>query len=293
MYATVQAQLLVESAGAMRSKVAREGAFAMLAACALRHGQLEAVAGALVAALPRNEHLGALLPELAEYAEARHRDASLVSERRHSACMAAHALPLRSQPSWGCCKGGQGGATCWAHGSQAVGRDRMWEVSEEPLPGIAGSGGASACVQIAELDVHAARRGAPCWRRWPQSARPSTSGSSATTRPRPGACAMPQSLSRRSPTGALPRYARSRDVTASNARGSSMHFIGGGVPAPGAAAPPARSREAPRRVHATPAGRCCGDAVSVLLMLPLTRPLAAHACRGMHWGSATAEAMLW
>ena len=76
--APIQAQLLVESAGAMKSRGAREGAFAMLATCALRYGQLEAVAGALVAALPRNEHLGTVLPELAEYAEARHGDASLV-----------------------------------------------------------------------------------------------------------------------------------------------------------------------------------------------------------------------
>ena len=80
--ARAQAQLLVESAGAMKSRVAREGAFAMLAAVALRHGQLEAVAGALVAALPRNEHLGAALPELAAYAEGRHGDASLVGALR-------------------------------------------------------------------------------------------------------------------------------------------------------------------------------------------------------------------
>ena len=73
-----QALQLVEDAGAMRSRPAREGAFGMLAACALRYGQLEAVAGALAAALARSEHLAAALPELAEYAEARHGDTRLV-----------------------------------------------------------------------------------------------------------------------------------------------------------------------------------------------------------------------
>jgi condensin complex subunit 1 len=62
----------------MKSKATREGAFGMLAACALRYGQLEAVAAALVAALARREHLAGVLPELAEHAEGRYGDARLV-----------------------------------------------------------------------------------------------------------------------------------------------------------------------------------------------------------------------
>ena len=74
----MQAQLLLESAQAMKSKAARDGAFATLAACALRYGQLEAVAGASVAALTRNEHLAGVLAELAEYCEAKYHDERLV-----------------------------------------------------------------------------------------------------------------------------------------------------------------------------------------------------------------------
>ena len=73
-----QAQLLLESAQAMKSKVARDGAFAILTACALRYGQLEAVAGAAVAALTRNEHLASVLAELAAFCEAKYHDERLV-----------------------------------------------------------------------------------------------------------------------------------------------------------------------------------------------------------------------
>lgn len=74
----MQAQLLLESAQAMKLKAAREGAFATLAACALRYGQLEAVAGASIAALTRNEHLANVLAELAEFCEAKYHDERLV-----------------------------------------------------------------------------------------------------------------------------------------------------------------------------------------------------------------------
>ena len=74
----MQAQLLLESAQAMKSKAARDGAFATMAACALRYGQLEAVAGASVAALTRNEHLAGVLAELAEFCEAKYHDERLV-----------------------------------------------------------------------------------------------------------------------------------------------------------------------------------------------------------------------
>ena len=74
----MQAQLLLESAQAMKSKAARDGAFATLAACALRYGQLEAVAGASVAALTRNEHLAGVLAELADFCEAKYHDERLV-----------------------------------------------------------------------------------------------------------------------------------------------------------------------------------------------------------------------
>ena len=73
-----QAQLLLESAQAMKSKVARDGAFAILTACALRYNQLEAVAGAAVAALTRNEHLASVLAELAAFCEAKYHDERLV-----------------------------------------------------------------------------------------------------------------------------------------------------------------------------------------------------------------------
>lgn len=75
---TMQAQLLLESPQAMKSKPARDGAFATLAACALRYGQLEAVAGAAVAALTRNEHLASGLAELAEFCEAKYHVERLV-----------------------------------------------------------------------------------------------------------------------------------------------------------------------------------------------------------------------
>lgn len=74
----LQAQLLLESAQAMKSRAARDGAFATLAACALRYGQLEAVAGSSVAALTRNEHLANVLAELAEFCEAKYHDERLV-----------------------------------------------------------------------------------------------------------------------------------------------------------------------------------------------------------------------
>ena len=74
----IQAQLLLESAQAMKSKSARDGAFAILTACALRYNQLEAVAGAAVAALTRNEHLASVLAELAAFCEAKYHDERLV-----------------------------------------------------------------------------------------------------------------------------------------------------------------------------------------------------------------------
>ncbi|CAL5220968.1 g3074 [Coccomyxa viridis] len=79
-YSTAKAQLLLESAQAMKSKAARDGAFATLAACALRYGQLEAVAGASIAALTRNEHLAGVLAELAEFCEAKYHDERLGAE---------------------------------------------------------------------------------------------------------------------------------------------------------------------------------------------------------------------
>ena len=74
----IQAQLLLESAQAMKSKSARDGAFAILTACALRYNQLEAVAGAAIAALTRNEHLASVLAELAAFGEAKYHDERLV-----------------------------------------------------------------------------------------------------------------------------------------------------------------------------------------------------------------------
>ncbi|CAL8472231.1 g11773 [Coccomyxa elongata] len=74
---TQSAQLLLESAAAMKSKTARDGAFAVLTACALKYGQLEAVAGAAVAALTRNEHMAVALAELAEYSQAKYDDSRL------------------------------------------------------------------------------------------------------------------------------------------------------------------------------------------------------------------------
>ena len=74
----LQAQLLLENAQAMKSRATRDGAFATLAACALRYGQLEAVAGASIAALTRNEHLASVLADLAEFCEAKYHDERLV-----------------------------------------------------------------------------------------------------------------------------------------------------------------------------------------------------------------------
>ena len=84
----LQAQLLLESAGAMKSKTAKDGAFAVLSTCALKYGHLEAVAGAAVAALARNEHMAVALAELAEYSQAKYDDARLVSWRCRLATVA-------------------------------------------------------------------------------------------------------------------------------------------------------------------------------------------------------------
>ena len=62
----------------MKSKPARDAVFTTLTACALRYNQLEAVAGAAVAALTRNEHLANVLAELAEFCEAKYHDERLV-----------------------------------------------------------------------------------------------------------------------------------------------------------------------------------------------------------------------
>ncbi len=86
----LQAQLLLESAAAMKSKTSRDGAFAVLSACALKYGQLEAVAGAAVGALARNEHMAAALAELAEYSQAKYDDARLVSP---SPTFSTHNIP--------------------------------------------------------------------------------------------------------------------------------------------------------------------------------------------------------
>ena len=94
----LQAQLLLESAQAMKSRATRDGAFATLAACALRYGQLEAVAGASVAALTRNEHLASVLAELAEFCEAKYHDERLV-------CFVVwYCLPMQSDGLSGCQK---------------------------------------------------------------------------------------------------------------------------------------------------------------------------------------------
>ena len=94
----MQAQLLLESAQAMKSKAARDGAFATLAACALRYGQLEAVAGASIAALTRNEHLANVLAELAEFCEAKYHDERLVCaasmQRLHLADWLSVCIPI-------------------------------------------------------------------------------------------------------------------------------------------------------------------------------------------------------
>ena len=92
----LQAQLLLESAPAMKSWGTREGAFATLAACALRYGQLEAVASASVAALTRNEHLASVLAELAEFCEAKYHDERLVR------FVVWHYLPVQSDGLAGC-----------------------------------------------------------------------------------------------------------------------------------------------------------------------------------------------
>ena len=101
----LQAQLLLESAQAMKSRAARDGAFATLAACALRYGQLEAVAGASIAALTRNEHLANVLAELAEFCEAKYHDERLVCSaavlstsevEQVGNCILAHILMPRS-----------------------------------------------------------------------------------------------------------------------------------------------------------------------------------------------------
>lgn len=62
----------------MRSKPARQAVFEVLAAVALRYGGLEAVTGALAAALSKHEHLAAALAELAAYAEGKFGDSRLV-----------------------------------------------------------------------------------------------------------------------------------------------------------------------------------------------------------------------
>lgn len=62
----------------MRSKPARQAVFEVLAAVALRYGGLEAVTGALAAALSKHEHLAAALAELAAYAEGKFSDSRLV-----------------------------------------------------------------------------------------------------------------------------------------------------------------------------------------------------------------------
>jgi hypothetical protein len=62
----------------MKSKTAKDAAFAVLSSCALKYGQLEAIAGSTIAALTRNEHLAATLAELAEYAENKCDDNRLV-----------------------------------------------------------------------------------------------------------------------------------------------------------------------------------------------------------------------
>ncbi len=104
----MQAQLLLESAQAMKSKAARDGAFATLAACALRYGQLEAVAGASIAALTRNEHLAGVLAELAEFCEAKYHDERLVRSHHSYTAPAGNATlmlarvyvtPCDSQPA--------------------------------------------------------------------------------------------------------------------------------------------------------------------------------------------------
>ncbi len=89
----------------MRGKLARQAVFEVLAAAALRYGGLEAVAGALAAALARHEHLAVALAELAEFAEAKVGDSRLVRPprsasgrncaqpaRAHS-CTCAHSAP--------------------------------------------------------------------------------------------------------------------------------------------------------------------------------------------------------
>ncbi len=108
-----QAHQLAESAGAMRGKLARQAVFEVLAAGALRYGGLEAVAGALAAALARHEHLAVALAELAEFAEAKVGDSRLVRPprsasghnctqpaRAHS-CTCAHFAPHQDHLSEG------------------------------------------------------------------------------------------------------------------------------------------------------------------------------------------------
>ncbi|KAK9839654.1 hypothetical protein WJX81_003584 [Elliptochloris bilobata] len=74
------AHQLAESASAMRSKPARMAAFEVLAAVALKYGALEAVTGALTAALARAEHLASALAELAAFAENKFGDSRLAVE---------------------------------------------------------------------------------------------------------------------------------------------------------------------------------------------------------------------
>ncbi len=67
----------------------------MLAACALHYGQLEAVAGAAVGALRRNEHLASGLAELAEFCEAKYHDERLV---RPQACILQRSYNSHEDP---------------------------------------------------------------------------------------------------------------------------------------------------------------------------------------------------
>lgn len=78
---SLQANLVLESPTAVRSRTAKEASFRMMAALALRYQQLDVAAGDLVDLLNKHEHLPAVLAELAAFAAQQYEDSRLVCLR--------------------------------------------------------------------------------------------------------------------------------------------------------------------------------------------------------------------
>ncbi len=163
----MQAQLLLESAAAMKSKTARDGAFAVLTACALKYGQLEAVAGAAVAALTRNEHMAVALAELAEYSQAKYDDSRLVSHTRRHLNVCSAASSQSSGQIWGT-GGGMWTQSCHSAvvGHRTTGLELMVQMTCSHEADKSRSTWVGELTILRESEGLRPCRGWRCWQRW-------------------------------------------------------------------------------------------------------------------------------